>query len=113
MRVRDLRQRTSDTLTELSNPEDVAVVKEQAGIDCRRCKTLFARTTNGEYVEIYGTRSRIPKDMDDAHEHDLDLICCDICGKQVPAANIKVNAQDETVCADCKRNPPEPKRDSE
>lgn len=71
MRVYVLRQRTDHILTELSNREDVNTVKEQAGIDCRRCRTLFARTERGEYVEIWGTRSTNPADMDDAHEHQL------------------------------------------
>lgn len=115
MRVYELRQRTD--LTELNNREDVSVVKEQAGIDCQRCRTIFARTERGEYVEVWGTRSVRPNEQDDAHEHELDLISCDRCGTPVPAANIKTSRDGlETVCAECRRRPEvstEPTRDSE
>jgi hypothetical protein len=70
MRVYELRQRTD--LTELNSREDVSVVKEQADIDCHMCRTIFARTERGEYVEIWGTRSVRPNEQDDAHAHELD-----------------------------------------
>lgn len=69
MRVYELRQRTD--LTELNDREDVAVVKDQAGINCRRCRVLFVRTEQGEYVEVWGTWSVRPLPFDDAHEHEL------------------------------------------
>lgn len=67
MRLADLTHRND--LTHIADKEDVAALKEAAGIDCNECDSFFVKAEGGRYIDLYGLDGYRLDNMKTIHVH--------------------------------------------